>query len=51
LFGEEPTLAFSRVIGARGARIVDAAISLFYGEFAVTPPGEVIAMCSNPSPA
>jgi adenylate cyclase len=33
LFGEEATLAFTRVVGASVSRIVDAAISLFYGEF------------------
>ena len=33
LFGEEATLAFTRVMGASMSRIVDAAISLFYGEF------------------
>jgi adenylate cyclase len=32
VFGEEATLAFTRVMGASVARIVDAAISLFYGE-------------------
>ncbi|HXQ43177.1 MAG TPA: adenylate/guanylate cyclase domain-containing protein [Acidimicrobiales bacterium] len=40
LFGEEATLAFTRVIGASVARIVDAAISLFYGEFSVTAPAD-----------
>jgi adenylate cyclase len=32
LFGDEATLAFTRVVGASVSRIVDAAISLFYGE-------------------
>ena len=32
LFGDEATLAFTRVMGASVARLVDAAISLFYGE-------------------
>jgi adenylate cyclase len=36
LFGEEATLAFTRVLGASVARIVDAAISLFFG--GVNPP-------------
>jgi adenylate cyclase len=36
LFGEESTLAFTRVMGASVARIVDAAISLFYGEVSPT---------------
>jgi adenylate cyclase len=36
LFGEEATLAFTRVMGASVTRIVDAAIGLFYGEFEVT---------------
>jgi len=36
LFGEEATLAFTRVMGASVARIVDAAISLFYGEVSPT---------------
>jgi class 3 adenylate cyclase len=36
LFGEEATLAFTRVMGASVARIVDAAISLFYGEIGPT---------------
>ena len=36
LFGEEATLAFTRVMGASVARIVDAAISLFYGELSPT---------------
>ncbi len=38
LFGEEATLAFTRVMGASMARIVDAAISLFYGEVSPTVP-------------
>jgi adenylate cyclase len=32
LFGDEATLAFTRVVGAAVSRIVDAAISLFYGD-------------------
>ena len=36
LFGEEETLAFTRVMGASVARIVEAAISLFYGEVSPT---------------
>jgi adenylate cyclase len=36
LFGEEATLAFTRVMGASVARVVDAAISLFYGEVSPT---------------
>ena len=36
LFGEEATVAFTRVMGASVARIVDAAISLFYGEVSPT---------------
>ncbi len=32
LFGDEATLAFTRVMGAAASRIVDAAISLFYAE-------------------
>ena len=36
VFGEEATLAFTRVMGASVARIVDAAISLFYGELSST---------------
>jgi class 3 adenylate cyclase len=38
LFGEEATLAFTRVMGASVARIVEAAISLFYGEIGPTVP-------------
>jgi adenylate cyclase len=38
LFGDEATLAFTRVMGASVARIVDAAISLFYGEVIPTVP-------------
>jgi class 3 adenylate cyclase len=38
LFGEESTLAFTRVMGASVARVVDAAISLFYGEAGPTLP-------------
>jgi adenylate cyclase len=40
LFGEEATLAFTRVVGASVTRIVDAAISLFYGEFDGTAPAD-----------
>jgi len=40
LFGEDATLAFTRVMGASVARIVDAAISLFYGEFDAAAPGD-----------
>jgi len=36
LFGEESTVAFTRVMGASVVRIVDAAISLFYGEVSPT---------------
>ncbi|HVC70675.1 MAG TPA: adenylate/guanylate cyclase domain-containing protein [Acidimicrobiales bacterium] len=36
LFGEEATLAFTQVMGASVARIIDAAISLFYGEISST---------------
>jgi len=38
LFGEEATLAFTRVMGASVARMVDAAISLFYGETSLMLP-------------
>jgi len=38
MFGDEATLAFTRVMGASVARIVDAAISLFYGEVSPTMP-------------
>lgn len=40
LFGEEASLAFTRVLGASVARIVDAAISLFYGELSPTVPND-----------
>ena len=35
-FGDEATLAFTRVMGASVSRIADAAISLFYGEIGPT---------------
>jgi hypothetical protein len=38
LFGDEATLAFTRVVGASVSRIVDAAISLFYGDDSPTLP-------------
>jgi adenylate cyclase len=41
VFGEEATLAFTRVIGAAVARIVDAAMGLFYGEVSPTLPSDV----------
>ncbi|HEY5250600.1 MAG TPA: hypothetical protein VIJ09_03015 [Acidimicrobiales bacterium] len=41
LFGDEATLAFTRVMGASVSRIVDAAISLFYGEIGPTLDSEL----------
>jgi hypothetical protein len=46
LFGEEATLAFTRVMGASVNRIVDAAISLFYGEFDATAPADESELAS-----
>jgi len=40
LFGEEATLAFTRVMGASVSAIVDAAIGLFYGEVSATMPAD-----------
>jgi adenylate cyclase len=41
LFGEEAVLAFTRVLGASVARIVDAAIGIFYGEVSPMLPADI----------
>jgi adenylate cyclase len=44
LFGDEATLAFTRVMGASVARIADAAIGIFYGEVSPETPTDITEM-------